>query len=88
MTGPKTPKVDSHVTQPETTEVDRLDTPPKPSVFDQLVRLLGGSPGIVFLRLLVVSLIVGFFLMWLDIRLIDIFRGLSQLIGSAAWSKS
>ncbi len=45
-----------------------------------LTRFLGGSPGGVFLRLLFVSLIVGAFLMWLDIRPLDIFRGLRQLV--------
>ncbi|MGI8569338.1 MAG: DUF6460 domain-containing protein [Methylocella sp.] len=45
-----------------------------------LNRFLGGSPGGVFLRLLFVSLIVGAFLMWLDIRPLDIFRGLRQLV--------
>jgi hypothetical protein len=45
-----------------------------------LTRFLGGSPGSVFLRLVFVSLIVGAFLMWLDIRPIDIFRGLTQFI--------
>jgi hypothetical protein len=45
-----------------------------------LNRFLGGSPGGVFLRLLFVSLIVGAFLMWLDIRPMDIFRGITDLI--------
>ena len=45
-----------------------------------LNRFLGGSPGGVFLRLLFVSLIVGAFLMWLDIRPWDIFLGLKQLV--------
>lgn len=45
-----------------------------------LRRFLGGSPGAVFLRLLFVSLIVGAFLMWLDIRPEDIFRGIVQAI--------
>ena len=45
-----------------------------------LNRFLGGSPGGVFLRLLFVSLIVGAFLMWLDIRPWDVFRGLKQLV--------
>jgi len=45
-----------------------------------LNRFLGGSPGSVFMRLLFVSLIVGAFLMWLDIRPWDVFRGLQQLI--------
>jgi Family of unknown function (DUF6460) len=44
-----------------------------------LVRFLGGPPGSVFLRLLFVSLIVGAFLMWLDIRPWDVFLGLKQL---------
>jgi hypothetical protein len=45
-----------------------------------LNRFLGGSPGGVFLRLLFVSLIVGAFLMWLDIRPLDIFRGITDLV--------
>jgi hypothetical protein len=45
-----------------------------------LNRFLGGSPGGVFLRLLFVSLIVGAFLMWLDISPWDVFRGLKQLV--------
>jgi hypothetical protein len=45
-----------------------------------LNRFLGGSPGGVFVRLLFVSLIVGAFLMWLDIRPWDVFRGLKQLV--------
>lgn len=44
-----------------------------------LNRFLGGSPGVVFLRLVFVSLIVGAFLMWLDIRPIDIFRAVKEL---------
>ncbi len=45
-----------------------------------LNRFLGGSPGGVSLRLLFVSLIVGAFLMWLDIRPLDIFRGITDLV--------
>ncbi len=45
-----------------------------------LNRFLGGSPGGVFLRLLFVSLIVGAFLMWLDISPWDVFLGLKQLV--------
>jgi hypothetical protein len=45
-----------------------------------LNRFLGGSPGGVFLRLLFVSLIVGAFLMWLDISPWEVFRGLKQLV--------
>jgi hypothetical protein len=45
-----------------------------------LNRFLGGSPGAVFVRLLFVSLIVGAFLMWLDISPADIFRAITDLI--------
>jgi hypothetical protein len=45
-----------------------------------LTRFLGGSPGSVLLRLVFVSLIVGAFLMWLDIRPEDIFRGIIDLV--------
>ena len=50
-----------------------------------LTRFLGGPPGSVFLRLLFVSLIVGAFLMWLDIRPWDVFLGLKQL-ADRIWS--
>ena len=72
------PKAPPHCTAPE--------QPPIPSGVRSrpqetaLNRFLGGSPGGVFLRLLFVSLIVGAFLMWLDIRPWDIFRGLQQLV--------
>ncbi len=39
-------------------------------------RLLGGPPLAVLARLVVVSLLVGALLMWLDIRPFDIFNGL------------
>ncbi len=58
-------------------ESQREDTP--------LARFLGGPPGSVFLRLLFVSLIVGAFLMWLDIRPWDVFLGLKQL-ADRIWS--
>jgi Family of unknown function (DUF6460) len=45
-----------------------------------LNRFLGGSPGAVFLRLLFVSLIVGAFFMWLDIKPEDIFRGILEIV--------
>jgi hypothetical protein len=54
--------------------------PPRLREDDALHRFLGGPPGAVALRLLLVSLIVGAFLMWLDIRPSDIFRGLSELV--------
>jgi hypothetical protein len=53
-----------------------LSSRPERSAID---RFLGGSPGAVFLRLFFVSLIVGAFLMWLDIRPEDIFRGILQI---------
>ena len=36
---------------------------------------LGGSPGAVALKLLLISLVVGALMMWLEIRPADIFRG-------------
>ena len=72
------PKAPPHWTAPE--------QPPAPSGVRSrpqetaLNRFLGGSPGGVFLRLLFVSLIAGAFLMWLDIRPWDVFRGLKQLV--------
>ncbi|MGH6794325.1 MAG: DUF6460 domain-containing protein [Methylocella sp.] len=50
-----------------------------------LTRFLGGSPGGVFVRLLFVSLIVGAFLMWLDISPLDIYREVKQLV-DRIWS--
>jgi len=50
-----------------------------------LNRFLGGSPAAVFLKLLLVSLIVGALMMWLDIRPFDIFRALTRLI-DRLWS--
>jgi len=44
-----------------------------------LDRFLGGSPGVVFARLLVLSLLVGFFLVWLDIRPIEVLLGLRHV---------
>jgi hypothetical protein len=47
---------------------------------DALTRFLGGSPSAVFLRLLAASLIVGFFLVWLDIRPFEVFRALDRFV--------
>ncbi|MGB6177446.1 MAG: DUF6460 domain-containing protein [Methylocella sp.] len=72
------PKAPPHWTAPE--------QPPAPPAFrprpqdTPLNRFLGGSPGGVFLRLVFVSLIAGAFLMWLDIRPADIFRGITDLV--------
>lgn len=45
-----------------------------------LERFLGGSPASVVLRLLFLSLIVGFFLVWLDIRPIDVLISLRSMV--------
>ncbi len=42
-------------------------------------RFIGGSPGMVAARLLVVSLVVGALLMWLDIRPYEVFYALERL---------
>ena len=42
-------------------------------------RFLGGSPLAVLVKLVVVSLIVGALLMWLNIRPVDVFRMLEDL---------
>jgi hypothetical protein len=41
-------------------------------------RFIGGSPGMVAARLLVVSLVVGALLMWLDIRPYEIFNAIER----------
>lgn len=43
-------------------------------------RFLGGSPAAVVIRLVVVSVLVGALLMWLDIRPADVFDQLSALL--------
>lgn len=45
-----------------------------------LERFLGGSPVTVLVRLLFLSLIVGFFLVWLDIRPMDMLIGLRNMV--------
>ncbi len=47
---------------------------------DPVTRALGGPPLVVFMRLLFVSLLVGAFLMWFDIRPFDIFWAVRRLI--------
>ena len=47
---------------------------------DALTRFFGGAPLAVILRLLVVSLIVGALLMWLDIHPRDVIRGLENFV--------
>ena len=41
-------------------------------------RFIGGSPGMVAVRLLVVSLVVGALLMWLDIRPYEVFHAIER----------
>jgi hypothetical protein len=41
-------------------------------------RFIGGSPGMVVVRLLVVSLVVGAILMWLDIRPYEVFHAIER----------
>lgn len=50
---------------------------PEPS---PLENFLGGSPSAVLVRLLFLSLIVGFFLVWLDIRPLDVLVGLRHMV--------
>jgi hypothetical protein len=47
---------------------------------NSLERFLGGTPAAVFVRLLLISLIVGALLMWLDIRPADVFYALNRFI--------
>ncbi|MCI0465447.1 MAG: endo alpha-1,4 polygalactosaminidase [Beijerinckiaceae bacterium] len=75
------PKAPPHWTEARTADQGPFLAGPEPRPGDTaLTRFLGGQPGSVFLRLLFVSLIVGAFLMWLDIRPLDILRGVKQLI--------
>lgn len=50
-----------------------------------LRRFLGGSPAAVAVRLVLVSILVGALLMWLDIRPADVFEQLADL-GSRLWA--
>ena len=50
---------------------------PEPS---DLERFLGGTPLSVFVRLVFLSMIVGFFLVWLDIRPMDVLIGLRNIV--------
>jgi Family of unknown function (DUF6460) len=70
------PKIPPYWTAPE--QPPSLSNAPTPRD-TALHRFLGGSPGGVFLRLVFVSLIVGAFLMWLDISPEDIFNGIKGI---------
>lgn len=82
---PIAPKAPPHWTERQAPEQAAPSAPRLRYDETALTRFLGGSPGAVFLRLLFVSLIAGAFLMWLDIRPMDIFRGLKALI-DRIWS--
>lgn len=45
-----------------------------------LARFMGGSPGLVLLRLLVISVAVGALMMWLDIRPHDLFYAIERMV--------
>jgi hypothetical protein len=73
-----TPKTSPYWTVPGQPPSPSHALPPRHET--ALNRFLGGSPGGVFLRLIFVSLIVGAFLMWLDIRPADVFRAITDLV--------
>jgi hypothetical protein len=54
------------------------ETNARPMADNALTRFFGGSPIAVLLRLLLVSLIVGAMLVWLDIRPADIIYGVQR----------
>ncbi len=47
-----------------------------------VTRFLGGSPGAVLVKLLLVSLLVGVILVWLDLTPYGLYRGIENLIRS------
>ena len=74
MSDEKVAPLPSSRTQTRPPEDDRWRRPDTP-----LMRFLGGSPAGVFVRLFLLSIIVGALLLWLDIRPIDIFHGIGRL---------
>ncbi|MCW2284816.1 hypothetical protein M2323_002704 [Rhodoblastus acidophilus] len=50
-----------------------------PTRASDLERFLGGSPAVVLARLAFLSLLVGFFLVWLDIRPMEVLWGVRHL---------
>ncbi len=70
----------SHSTWGARAPQDPSSEPLHPMADSSLNRFLGGSPAAVFIRLLVLSLIVGALLLWLDIRPEDILRGVERFI--------
>jgi Domain of unknown function (DUF6460) len=74
MSDQKAPTRHPFAQRPADIEADNRRRP------SELERFLGGSPLSVAIRLLFLSLLVGFFLVWLDIRPIDVLRGLEQMV--------
>jgi len=56
------------------------DAPERQNEPAPIERFLGGTPANVLVRLLFVSLIVGAFLMWLEIKPADIYRGVVDTV--------
>jgi hypothetical protein len=74
MTDQNAPTPTRHPFEPR--EADIAAARREPNDFE---RFLGGSPVAVFVRLAFLSLIVGFFLVWLDIRPLDVLIGLRNM---------
>ena len=69
----------THDTQPPRSEIRWSDPRPAQPAASAFTRFIGGAPGVVALRLLVVSLVVGALLMWLDIRPWEVLRAVERL---------
>lgn len=74
MTEPNSPA--RHPFEPRESDIAAAHHP-APS---ELERFLGGKPSSVAVRLAFLSLIVGFFLVWLDIRPMDVLIGLQNMV--------
>lgn len=74
MTDPNSPA--RHPFEPR--EAD-LAAPNRPAP-SELEKFLGGKPSSVAIRLLFLSLIVGFFLVWLDIRPMDVLLAIRDIV--------
>lgn len=74
MTEPNSPA--RHPFEPRETDLAATNHPP-PS---DMERFLGGKPSSVAVRLAFLSLIVGFFLVWLDIKPMDVLLGLRGIV--------
>jgi len=75
----------AHWRQPATEGAAPGSPQGQPIAASPLSRFLGGSPVAVLLKLVLVSLLVGALLKWLDIRPFDIFHALTRLI-DGLWS--